>query len=435
MKNNLNQDSKKNTFSFSTILHNNRFLMFLSVAIAFIIWIWVAIEKSPEIQTVITKVPVSINLENSIPQQLNLQIFGESEFTVDVTVTGKKYILSNLTAEDIKVEANTNYVDSAGTKTLQLKVSPVDNSEEFTISSVSSTYIEVFFDTYKEVELSLNGNVNSSLESYIPEDCLMGDIVFSKNTITVSGPTTEINRIVGVTATATVNEVLQKTTTFDPAITLVTNDDVDLKYSKMSVDEAEITMTIPVLKVVSLPTAIEFKNAPSYYIDNPLSYTIYPSSVKVAIPVDAIETTKHFVIDTIDFSDIVNNYNTFNVDASSINSFKIVDESVKNFKIRINAGDMQTKTFVVPASNISLKNSREDFNVAIESNKEISVTVIGPAESLDALKVEDIVLQVDTADKVISSETKTIQARAIINGDYNCWGLGKYDIKVKVSPK
>lgn len=434
MKNNIKQDAKKSAFSFSTILRNNRFLMFLSLAFAFGIWMWVAIEKSPEIQTVITKVPVTINLENSIPQQLNLQIFGESEFTVDVTVTGKKYILSNLTADDIKVEANTNYVDSAGTKTLQLKVSPVDNSEEFTISSVSSTYIEVFFDTYKEVELSLNGKVNSNLESYIPKDCLMGDIVFSKNTVTVSGPTTEINRIVGVTATATVNEVLQKTTTFDPVITLDTNDGADLKYAKMTVDEAEITMTIPVLKVVSLPTAIEFKNAPSYYIENPLSYTVYPSSVKVAIPVDAIETTKSFVVDTIDFSDIVNNYNTFNVDASTINSYKIVDESIKSFKVRINAGNMATKTFVVPASKISLKNAREDFKVTVENNKEFSVTVIGPTDSLEALTVDDIVLQIDTADKVISADTKTMEARAIINGDYNCWGSGKYDVKVKVSP-
>ena len=216
---------------------------------------------------------------------------------------------------------------------------------------------------------------------------------------------------------------------------MVTDDGADLKYSKMAVDEAEITMTIPVLKVVSLPTAIEFKNAPSYYIDNPLSYTVYPSSVKVAVPVDVIETTKYFVVDTIDFSDIVNNYNTFNVDASSIKSFKIVDESIKKFKVRIDAGDMQTKTFVVPSSKITIKNTRDDFDVALDNNKEFSVTVIGPSESLEALTVDDIVLQIDTADKVISADTKIIQARAIINGDYNCWGSGKYDVKVKVSPK
>ena len=181
---------KNKKFSLENILNNNRFLMVVSFLIAFGLWIWVAIDKSPEIQTVITNVPVKINLENSIPQQLGLQIFGKSEFTVDVTVTGKKYILSNLKAEDIQVEANTNYVNSAGTKTLQLKVTPTDTSEEFDIASVSSTYIEVFFDTYKEVELSINGDIATELKSIIPDGCIMGDIVFSKNTVTVSGPTT-----------------------------------------------------------------------------------------------------------------------------------------------------------------------------------------------------------------------------------------------------
>ena len=84
------KNNKSKKFSFENILDNNRFLMILSFIIAFGLWVWVAIDKSPEIQTVITDVPVKINLENSIPQQLGLQIFGESEFTVDVTVTGKK---------------------------------------------------------------------------------------------------------------------------------------------------------------------------------------------------------------------------------------------------------------------------------------------------------------------------------------------------------
>lgn len=430
-----NNNSNKKSFSFSSLFRNNRFLMFFSIAASFLIWLWVAVEKSPEIQTVITNVPVTINLENSIPQQLNLQIFGESEFTVDVTVTGKKYILSNLSAEDIKVEANTNYVDSAGMKTLQLKVVPVNSSNEFKISSVSETFIEVFFDNYKEAEFSLNGNVESTLESFIPEGCLMGDIVFSNNTVTVSGPATEISRIVGVSATATVNEVLEKTTTFNPVIKLEVDDDSELEYSKINLSEAEVTMTIPVLKVVSLPTAVEFKNAPSYYIDNPLSYTVYPSTVKVAVPVDALETTKHFVVDSIDFSDIANSYNTFNIDASTTNSLKLVDESVKNFRVRINADDMASKTFVVPSSKIIVKNSRDDFNISIDNNKDVSVTIIGPADSLEALTSEDIILQIDAADKVISADTKSIHARAIVNGDVDCWAFGKYDIKVKVSPK
>lgn len=428
MKNNVKK------FSLENLLNNNRFLMLVSFIIALGLWVWVAIDKSPEIQTVITNVPVKINLENSIPQQLGLQIFGESEFTVDVTVTGKKYVLSNLKAEDIQVEANTNYVNSAGTKTLQLKVSPTYSSEEFTISSVSSTYIEVFFDTYKEVELSLSGEVATNLKTIVPEGCIMGDIVFSKSTVTVSGPTTEINRITGVYATASVNEVLEKTTTFDPDVKLITNDGSKLEYSKISIDEAEITMTIPVLKVVSLPTVVEFKNAPSYFIENPLSYTVSPSTVKVAVPVDVLETTKHFVVDTIDFADVSNSYNTFNVDVESINTFKIVDESVKRFRVRINATNYESKTITVPASKIVLKDNRNDFKVTLNGNKDIAVTVIGTPASLEKITADNISIVVDTADKSLTKDTNVIPAKVLVNSENGCWAFGKYDIRVKVTP-
>ena len=213
-----NNKSKKDKFSFSALIRNNRFLTFVSLVIAFCLWMWVAIEKSPEVTNVITGVPVQINLENSIPEQLGLQIFGESEFTVDVTVKGKKYIVSSLDANDIDVVANTNYVDSSGTKTLQLKITPKNSSDDFVIASSSATYIEVYFDTYKEIEMALTSNVKSTLDSLVPEDCLLGDVVFSKNTVLISGPATEINRISSVSAEVKVDKVLEKTTTFDPEI-------------------------------------------------------------------------------------------------------------------------------------------------------------------------------------------------------------------------
>ncbi|MGN1161532.1 MAG: CdaR family protein, partial [Candidatus Fimenecus sp.] len=133
-----NKSKNKNKFSLSVLLSNNRILMVISLLIAFGIWIWVAIEKSPEVQKVISGVPVNINMENTIAKQLGLQIFGESQFTVDVTVTGKKYILSALNKDDIVVEAKLNNVDSTGIKTLQLKITAKNESDDFIITSSSS---------------------------------------------------------------------------------------------------------------------------------------------------------------------------------------------------------------------------------------------------------------------------------------------------------
>ncbi len=424
-------NAKKSGFSFSALIRNNRFLMIASVIIAFALWMWVAIEKSPEVTNVITGIPVQINLENSIPEQLGLQIFGESEFTVDVTVKGKKYILSSLDANDIDVVANTNYVDSSGTKTLQLKITPKDSSDDFTIASSSSTYIEVYFDTYKEVEMALTGNIDSSLESIVPEDCLLGDIVFSKNTVLISGPATEINRITSVSADVKVNDVLEKTTTFDPEIKIITSDGSKLEYSKINTVD-DITMTVPVLKVVTLPTAVEFKNAPSGFISNPIKYSVSPSSVKVAIPVDAVETTKSFVVDTIDFADIGDSYNTFTVDADSINTYKIMDSNVKRFKVTINASDMSSKTLTIPVSNVTIKNTRDDYKVTLNTTKDITVTIVGTKEDIDAITADDLAIEIDTADKTITDDTKVLQGNVIVTSEYDCWAFGKYDIKVKV---
>lgn len=430
MKN--NKDTNKSKFSFSELVRDNRFIAVLSFVIAFSIWIWIAIEKSPEVQQVITDVPVQLSIENSIPEQLGLEIFGEKEFKIDVTVKGKKYIVSSLKSDDIQVIANTNYVDSPGSKTLQLKITPKDSNDDFTIVSGSSTYVDVYFDTYKEVEFVLEGAVDSNLESYIPDGCLAGDVVLSKNTVLLSGPATEINRVTGVSATATVNDVLEKTTTFDAKIDIKTTDGTELKYTQINSDDSVVTISVPVLKVVTLPTAVEFKNAPSYFINNPLKYTVYPSSVRVAIPVDAIETTKHFIVETIDFADITNSYNTFYVSVNSISSYKLMDENIKRFKISVNASELSSKSVIVPASAISIKNNREDFSVQLNTKNSVTVTLVGPKADIEAINADNVRIEVDTAEKIIMNDTTSLQGKVIVTGDYNCWAVGKYDVKVSV---
>ena len=61
-QNNIKKENKKK-LSFSDLLEDKRFLLIFSFVIAFSLWAWVAIEKSPETQRVITGVPVQINLE------------------------------------------------------------------------------------------------------------------------------------------------------------------------------------------------------------------------------------------------------------------------------------------------------------------------------------------------------------------------------------
>ena len=418
----------------SSLFSDKRFLLLFSFLVAFALWMWVSIEKSPETQVVISDVPVNIELENSVPEKLGLSVFGNSNFKIDVTVKGKKYITSSLKASDIVVDANLNYVDGSGIKTLQLKVEPKNQNADFEIVSYSSNSIEVYFDTSKEIELTLDCVIDSKLPSVVPKGCIVGDILFSKNTVKVTGPASEVNKITNVQAIVSIDKVLEKTTSFDPDFKIVTEDGSSPEYVIIENGNIGITVTVPVLKEVVLPTKIEFKNAPSYFINNPLSYTVQPESVKVAIPVDMVDTTKYFVVDTVDFSNLSTSINTFNVETKSINSpFKILNDELKSFKIQIDASKMVSKTMVIPSSQITVNNSRDDFNVQLGNNKDVTVKLVGIESEIDSISANNLTIIVDTSGQEIFDNTTVLKGTVNVAGDYPCWAVGTYDIKVKVN--
>jgi hypothetical protein len=109
---------------FHKFFYDNRVILILSIFFAIIFWVFVALECSPEEVRIVQDVPVVIDLENSVPSQFGLQIFGTKDFYVDVTVVGKRYEVSPsaLSADDFLATAQTSYVDSEGKHTLQVKV-------------------------------------------------------------------------------------------------------------------------------------------------------------------------------------------------------------------------------------------------------------------------------------------------------------------------
>jgi hypothetical protein len=118
-----NKVKKTNNTSFAKLIADNRFLMVLSIAIAFALWLWVAIEKSPEIEVVISGIPVNVDYEKIYDQYNQLEPFGDQTFTINVTVKGKKYIVEALDKDDIIALADTTDISGAGTSTLQVYVS------------------------------------------------------------------------------------------------------------------------------------------------------------------------------------------------------------------------------------------------------------------------------------------------------------------------
>ena len=86
--------NKKKSFTFSSLFSNNKFVFVFSLVAAVVCWCIVSISQTTETERVFQNVTVNINMDESIAKDSGLDIFGNQEFKVDVTVKGFSYIIN-----------------------------------------------------------------------------------------------------------------------------------------------------------------------------------------------------------------------------------------------------------------------------------------------------------------------------------------------------
>ena len=421
-------EENKKKISLRTLFNNNKFVLLFSLLVSFCLWLWISIEKSPVVENTVLSVPVQINLEDSIPSQLGLKVFGNENYTVDVTVVGKKFVVGSLSADDIRVTAQTSYVNSAGTKTLLLKATPV-NGKDFEITALSQNYISVFFDSLKEAEFAIEPKIISKTDQVVPDDLVLGEAVFSNGTILVSGPATEVNRITGVIAEYVIEETLTKTTTVTPEIKFVGADASALTNTKVANNSSVITMTLPVLKEVVLPTAVSLRNVPADYLDNSFHKTVTPSSVKVAVQLEKLDQIKEIIVGTVDFSQLDLGTNTFNFNSKDITDYVLLDDNI-DFVCNILIENIESKIIDIPAGNIKIENVKSGYKVKMVDSEIADVKILGPSATLNTLTDENINAVIDFTNVDIVEGNMTVPVAVSINDNTSCWAYGEYKVTV-----
>lgn len=411
------------------LINNNKLMMLFSLIVAFGIWIWVAIEKSPVVEVTISSVPVQIDMENSVPAQLNLQMFGQTDYYVDVTVSAKRFIASSLTASDVTVTAQTNYVDSAGTKSLQLRAVAA-NSKDFEITGLSQNYIDVYFDTYKEAEFPVAPRIISPDAGSVIEGCILGDPVFSKSTVIVSGPATEVNTVTGVIAEVTLDAPLSATTTLQPELKLQSEANESLANVQIDAGDSDVTMTIPVLKNVVLPTTVTFRNTPAGYLNDPIPFTVSPSSVEAAIPVEQVDVISSISVGTLDFSELDSGYNRFVFEASDITDYIVTDNTTR-FRVTVNMSGTTSASFTVPEGNVTITAQKDGFASTVIPSSIENVRVIGTPEEVAALTNDMLYVEINLSNYDIKAGEQTIEVNVFVRGNTKAWASGTYPVRIQ----
>ena len=413
-------------FKFNDLFNNDKFLLFFSLFASLVIWLLVVVNVSPATTRVIKD--VKVNIDSTVPSQFGLEVFGEKEFTVDVTVKGKKYQISpaSLSSSDIVITAQTNSVDSAGNRTLQLKPE-IPEGADYTITNISSKTVDVYFDTVKTIQMVIEPQVVAEGFSVVEDGYKSGNINLSETSVTVTGPSTEINRIEKVVAEIVLEKSLTSNKSADAEIVLLNDKGrSDFKYITKSIDK--VVLTIPVLKVKELETVVGFKNVPDNYVVTPLKYTVSPSKDLFNISVDDFEKTVNYTVGTIDFKTLSPSNHVFTFLAEDIAVSE--DSKTEKFTVNVDMSGISQEYITVSPDNFIINNPEQMEYRVSGLNK--SVVIVGATKDLESITDESIKVEIDLSELEISKgQSVTIPAMVSVE-NAGCWIYGTYFVEVSL---
>ena len=421
---------KLKKLSLRQLFSNTKFLVVFSILVAFIFWIVVALEYAPVIENEIKDIPVKIDMNNSVPDKLGLQIFGQSDYTINVTVRGNRYIVGGdlLTADDFEATAQTAYVDSAGKHSLVVKVTAKDTNADYEIISKSTDYIEVYFDKYAEKEVEVTPRIISELDDYTADDYMFdkADIIYETKTVKVSGAQTEVNSITAAYADIPIEKKLTQSETIDASVVLSNGSDLDSKYVKIN-GESRLTVpvTLPVYKMQTSAVSVSFKNTPSDYINSPLLYSISPSRVRVAVLQNGSDTTNSLEIGTIDFANITPSNGSFTFLASNVKTAKFLDGTT-SFSVEVNTDGLSTKKLEPKINSIMITGGSGVSAGNVDLSSIGSVTVVGTQTALASVNANMLEVNINLTNIKLEEGENTVPVTVTLKNSKNCWVSGSY---------
>lgn len=425
----------KKRFSLDSFFGDSRVVLIISFILSLFLWIVVSMYASPVDVREIKNVKVTLNLEDSLPAKLNLAIFGEKEFYVDVTVRGKRYQLSDsaLAAENLQVIAQMNYVDKAGINTLPLKASFANGGGSLEIISLSRTEIDVYFDTLKTQQYTLEPQIIHDGFEIAAEGFISETPILSSSVVELSGPATEINKIKDVYAKTTLKEPLSTNSTLPVTIEPKGEGSEPLKYIESS--SGDITMTIPIKKIMTLPTTVSFINAPLAYSEGFLDMSFEPKQVKAAVSAELADTVDSFPIGILDFSTLSLGVNVREFPPVSSAPITILDDSIKSFRVAIDTSKMKEAVFDIPLTNFSAANVPEGKKVTPMDGTLKEVRIIGLEQDIASLNADGIYVETDLSSQPVTDGIITVPVKIFVKSNTSCWAYGEYKVRVRVSAK
>ncbi|MBC8545322.1 hypothetical protein H8711_00030 [Clostridiaceae bacterium NSJ-31] len=409
----------------------NGMLKLISIALAFVAWVIIAMYVNPNKDVTIKNVPINIDLKSQIIVKQELNLLSSDIVVANVSVSGESYIVNNLSEKDITLTASLSSVSGAGTYDLPLQAEAKSGGKVFTITGVSPQTVRVKFDKLLSRKYTVQPEIANLT---VPEGYTrLEEPQVTPGEITITGPEAELDKVAKVkVVTDLENEPISKTQTLTLPIQLFDKDDqlVESDELKLEYEMADVKLTV--YKNKQVPLTIDFINVPANFPIDDLEYEISNPEIWVAGPTDQVDSMTSVNVGYVDITAITPDNNSFNFDVKLPTDFSNI-ERIESVTVEFNTEGMIEKNFYV--NNIKAVNTPAGYDVSLITKQLNNVTIVGPKDVVSRLSNKDIVAEIDLSDRKVVSGQVEMPVNVIVPGKGLVWATGDYSAVVNIKEK
>ena len=408
-------------------LTNNIGLKFLAVLIALVLWLAIVNVNDPEKTITVSNIPISVTNESAITSR-DMVYNVKSEQYLNITVSGKRSIVSNLSAEDFRATASLKELSKVNSIPVDVTTKNASLGRKITIVKQSAQTILVDVENVEEKDFT---DLVVEYTGKVADGYVAGLSSMSTDEVTVKAPTSIIDKIKKVAVRCSLDGTTTNISQKCPVI-LYDKNDKEIKSDEIELSDKKIRVNVNVLRAKQVPISTINKDelgkpADGYVVDDVIlssdSITVYGSEESL----DSIESLD--IQDDIDVSDAKGDV-TQNIDVTGKlpKGLSVSGESTITVKVVIKK--LITRTFEYDASEVSLNDLSSDLDVQLVTKK-VKVTLQGEEEVISQLTKDDMAISADLGK--VKEGTTTVHVDVAVPD--NTTLMNNVTIKIKAKAK
>lgn len=249
--------NKNGTSVIGQVLDSHVFWVIFSLAVALIMWIYYTSNYGATRTQTFYGVEVTFTGQEAMRDTLNLVVSDQDTSTVNVTLTGTRRDISQITSADLKAVVNLSNITMAGYRTMSYSISypTTVNQAGIRETSKSPSTIALQISKLSTKTFPVTGVFEgTTAEGYMVDSA---EMTFDPANVTFTGPEEELEQIAKVQVTVGRDEVSSSFSAEGNYVLLDANGNI-LEFEDVQADTETVTVTVPVstIKEVALDVTL-----------------------------------------------------------------------------------------------------------------------------------------------------------------------------------